>query len=164
MENKEHHSNESNAATKRNKGKILIVTVLFLFFLAELFGTSCLVASVFGLPCPGCGSTRAVRLLFQGRVADALRMHPLIFLTLTLLVLLPSLALARFVAKKRGKQFRSPLSPRTTEIVLFSLAALYLIVYVIRMILLFPHTEPMLYNQNSVWGRLISLIRQVFSR
>jgi hypothetical protein len=76
---------------------------------------------------------------------------------------IPTFAIARFVAKKRGKQLHSPLSPRATEIIFFSLAALYLIVYVIRMILLFPHTEPMLYNENSVWGKLIALIRQVFS-
>jgi hypothetical protein len=90
-------------------------------------------------------------------------MHPLIFITLLLLVVIPTFTIARFVAKKRGKQLHSPLSPRATEIIFFSLAALYLIVYVIRMILLFPHTEPMLYNENSVWGKLIALIRQIFS-
>lgn len=91
-------------------------------------------------------------------------MHPLIFLTLFLLVVIPAFAVARFIAKKRGKPFRSPLSRRATEIIFFSLAALYLVVYIIRMILLFPHTEPMLYNKSSVWGKLISLIRGVFFR
>lgn len=142
----------------------LVALALFLLMLSELFGTSCFISSVFGIPCAGCGSTRAIRLLLQGRIMDALRMHPLIFLTLFLLVAIPAFAVARIVAKKRGKPFRSPLSRRATEIIFFSLAALYLIVYIIRMILLFPHTEPMLYNKNSVWGRLISLIRGVFFR
>ncbi len=142
----------------------LVALALFLLMLSELFGTSCFISSVFGIPCAGCGSTRAIRLLLQGRIMDALRMHPLIFLTLFLLVVIPAFAVARIVAKKRGKPFRSPLSRRATEIIFFSLAALYLIVYIIRMILLFPHTEPMLYNKNSVWGRLISLIRGVFFR
>ncbi len=163
MDDKDQQPNDSNS-TKRDKWKPLIVLALFLLMIAELFGTSCIIASVFGIPCAGCGSTRAVRLLFQGRILDALRMHPLIFLTLFLLIAIPAYAIARFIAKKKGKPFRSPLSPRATEIVFFSLAALYLVVYVIRMILLFPHTEPMLYNKNSVWGRLISFIRQIFSR
>ncbi|HQY63485.1 MAG TPA: DUF2752 domain-containing protein [Polyangiaceae bacterium] len=31
-----------------------------------------------GIPCPGCGMTRAVHLLFHGEVWAALRMHPLV--------------------------------------------------------------------------------------
>ena len=164
MDDKDQHSNNSNKAARRDTWKSLIVLAFFLLLISELFGTSCLFASIFGIPCAGCGSTRAVRLLLQGRVMDALRMHPLIFITLFLLAVIPAFAVARFVAKKRGKQLHSPLSPRATEIVFFSLAALYMIVYIIRMIILFPHTEPMLYNENSVWGKLVALIRQVFFR
>ncbi|HHX19885.1 MAG TPA: DUF2752 domain-containing protein [Clostridiaceae bacterium] len=164
MDNKDDKSSDVKATTKRDKWMPLIVLALFLLLVSEFFGTSCFFSSVFGIPCAGCGSTRAVRLLLQGKVADALRMHPLIFLTLFLLVVIPAFAVARFIAKKRGKPFRSPLSRRATEIIFFSLAALYLVVYIIRMILLFPHTEPMLYNKSSVWGKLISLIRGVFFR
>jgi hypothetical protein len=163
MDEQNQHSNDSNTKTSRDKLKPLVVLALFLLLIAELLGSSCFISSIFGIPCAGCGSTRAVKLLLHGKILDALRMHPLIFITLLLLVVIPTFAIARFVAKKRGKQLHSPLSPRATEITFFSLAALYLIVYVIRMILLFPHTEPMLYNENSVWGKLIALIRQVFS-
>lgn len=37
----------------------------------------CTIATLFHQPCPGCGMTRAVRLMVAGRVAESLRMHPL---------------------------------------------------------------------------------------
>jgi hypothetical protein len=40
-------------------------------------GPSCVVAALLHRPCPGCGMTRALRLLVAGRVDASLRMHPL---------------------------------------------------------------------------------------
>jgi hypothetical protein len=37
----------------------------------------CTFALVFGLPCPGCGTTRALRALLEGDVARALHLNPL---------------------------------------------------------------------------------------
>jgi Protein of unknown function (DUF2752) len=37
----------------------------------------CAIATLFHVPCPGCGMTRALRLLASGRVDASLRMHPL---------------------------------------------------------------------------------------
>jgi hypothetical protein len=37
----------------------------------------CAIATLFHVPCPGCGMTRAIRLLAAGNVAASLRMHPL---------------------------------------------------------------------------------------
>jgi hypothetical protein len=43
-----------------------------------LFGrAACPLADIFGIPCPGCGMTRAMLLLASGQVAASLRMHPL---------------------------------------------------------------------------------------
>jgi Protein of unknown function (DUF2752) len=43
-----------------------------------LFGRSrCVAAALFHVPCPGCGMTRAARLLWAGDVLGSLRMHPL---------------------------------------------------------------------------------------
>jgi hypothetical protein len=64
--------------------------------LALLPFPTCLVRLVAGVPCPGCGFTRAVLLLAHGRVGASARMHPLaapcallIAATLTLAVALP---------------------------------------------------------------------------
>jgi hypothetical protein len=38
---------------------------------------SCAMAEMFGVPCPGCGMTRAILLLGRGDVSGSLHMHPL---------------------------------------------------------------------------------------
>jgi len=101
MDEQNQHSNDSNTKTSRDKLKPLVVLALFLLLIAELLGSSCFISSIFGIPCAGCGSTRAVKLLLHGKILDALRMHPLIFITLLLLVVIPTFTIARFVAKKK---------------------------------------------------------------
>ena len=145
------------------KGAALVTILLFLLLLQEFLGTSCYSAAVFGIPCAGCGTSRAVWLLLQGRVGDALIMHPLIFITLAFVIIVPVFTLVRLLHKKRGKNTFSPLSARTTNRVFITLALVYFVVYVVRMILYFPHTEPMLYNSNSILGYIISFVRRLFS-
>lgn len=141
------------------KGPLLLVLLLLLLVLTEVLGSTCFFASVFGIPCPGCGSSRALLLLLQGRFSEAIRMHPLILVSLALLIALPLYFFWAWLAKRRDEKWQSPLSPRVARILLFSLAALYLLVYLVRMILYFPHTEPMCYREDSLWGRLILFFR-----
>jgi len=44
---------------------------------AALGAQRCAIAALFRVPCPGCGMTRALRLLAAGRLDASLRMHPL---------------------------------------------------------------------------------------
>lgn len=46
----------------------------------------CPMASSFGIPCPGCGLTRATLALFRGDVRGALQLHPLVWLLAPLFV------------------------------------------------------------------------------
>lgn len=46
----------------------------------------CPLASSFGIPCPGCGLTRATLALLHGDVRAALRLHPLVWLLTPLFV------------------------------------------------------------------------------
>jgi hypothetical protein len=49
----------------------------------------CTIATLFHVPCPGCGMTRALRFLAVGNVEASLRLHPLalpVFLAGTLLI------------------------------------------------------------------------------
>ena len=40
----------------------------------------CTVLGLFGIPCPGCGYTRAVAAVLRGDISAALDLHPLVFL------------------------------------------------------------------------------------
>ncbi len=89
----------------------------------------CPLYAVLGVPCPACGITRAYRLLFCGKAGEAFLMHPLF--------LLPVLLLIPHLRRKW---------------VLWVVAILFFAVYIVRMLLLFPHTAPMNYNFDSVLG------------
>lgn len=97
-----------------------------------------------GIPCPGCGLTRAGIALLKGDWRTSLEYHPL--LGMVLLVLLTALC------RKRGI-FR-----KLHECRYFYVAAviLLLLLYVVRMILFFPDgREPMLYEKASLAGKII---------
>ena len=150
---------DSGRGKKQNRQAVILVLLLFLLVLLEVLGTSCFFASILGIPCPGCGSSRAFLLLLQGQFGQAIRMHPLILVSLAILIAVPLFFFWAGQARKKDEDWQPPLSPRTARILLFSLAGLYLLVYLVRMILYFPHEEPMCYREDSLWGRLILLIR-----
>lgn len=73
--------------------------------------TTCLVKIVFGMPCPGCGMTRASLRLLHGDVTGSLRFHPValpaavgLVVAVVLAVALPAEhpAWARFVRLSMG--------------------------------------------------------------
>ena len=84
-----------------------------------LLGISlCPMVRLTGLPCPGCGMTRAWLSLLLGRPLRALHYHPLVWL--------PPVALAIYL-------FRGKLPRQTVRSSLAALGALFCIVYLIRL-------------------------------
>ena len=67
--------------------KGLVLCALFLFFLEAVLGKTCLFRILFGIPCPGCGLSRAASLLTQGRLEESLTVHPFLIPRLFVLVL-----------------------------------------------------------------------------
>lgn len=102
------------------------------------FDIHCLVKEWLGLPCPLCGTVRGIACLVQGNPVDALYWHPLFWLTPILMAwhLLPPVGFSR--EKNRNRW------------IWIGVTALYLGVYVMRMILLFPEAAPMDSNPNGV--------------
>ncbi|MFO7635706.1 MAG: DUF2752 domain-containing protein [Clostridia bacterium] len=99
----------------------------------------CVFKRATGLPCPSCGMTRAYIALFQGRFAEAFSMHPLFWLAPVILFLV--------VVSWRTKK------PFTKTYVI--LTALLVLVYLLRMIFLFPGEAPMDYDFSSFLGKLL---------
>lgn len=72
---------------KNRKTKLAILPLLVLFYSAmAALHTTCFLKSIFGIPCPGCGMTRAVLAALQLHFAEAFTLHPM-FWSLPILVL-----------------------------------------------------------------------------
>lgn len=106
----------------------------------------CIFKAMTGLPCPGCGMTRAFLRLFHGDLEGALYFHPLFWLV-------PVLAGLYLLS------FRSEKARKLTQNNFFwgGCLVLLLAVYVWRMTELFPTTAPMDFEPHAPLGRLLSL-------
>lgn len=114
---------------------------------AWLFGVPvCPMVLLTGLPCPGCGITRAAVLFLQGRWRQAWQMHPFFYV---LLALLAAAAVFRYLLG-RGAEAMSRMAA----------AAILLAVgfYVYRMAKYFPGREPMVYFKGNALRFVTQLV------
>ena len=126
------------------QAKIAIFLILAYVVLANyLFGYICPSMAIMGLPCPGCGLTRATISLAQLDFKQALYFNPLIFFAL------PLIALYAFIYLKNG-DFGKLFYPTLVIII----AAF--IVFFIRIRADFG-TPPLVINKNALIFRLLSL-------
>lgn len=112
--------------------------VLYLIVGNLLFGTFCPMVLLTGLPCPGCGVTRALLLVLQLRFVEAWNMHPLIYGWMILTIIF---VIRRYGMGKSGKELQK-------YAILLLIAMIF--VYIYRMKNLFPYQEPMTYFPNNV--------------
>lgn len=141
--------------------------LVHLLIAPKLWGTSCLLQGWLGFPCPTCGSTRATCALMRGDLSAAFHWHPLI--PVSLLILLVSLI--AFLYRKisdlravRSGQTRRPNlmgNSRSFNILLTLVLVLYLLVYFYRLVRLYPN-PPLNYNWNSLLGRLYRLLEPIW--
>ncbi|MCL2664432.1 MAG: DUF2752 domain-containing protein [Defluviitaleaceae bacterium] len=121
------------------------VAVLYAFI-------GCPIRFVTGLPCPGCGMTRAALALARLDFAGAFFMHPLIFLTVPVLA-------AIIIIWLRDKKMQ--IIVKHKKALSFFFCGNFLAVYAVRMVMYFPDVYPMAFDSNAL---LIRLIRFFASR
>lgn len=128
---------------KNGIGCAAVLACLILF--ALIFHDVCPVQILYGLPCPGCGLTRAGVLLLTGHFAAAFSMHPFIYVWLLFLLYL---AFCRYIRDCR---------PKGALQLLIVIIAGMLLFYGYRMLWYFPDVEPMVRKDvrfPSVWKLL----------
>jgi len=126
------------------KGRIMMIKLFFsfvlLFVILLLFdiftGTVCIFSFVTGFPCPGCGMTRAWLSFLQLDFKQAFFFHPLF--------LLPPFILTCYLI------FKDKISIKVLNVIYILLIFVIIGVYTFRMIMYFPHIEPMIMNDKSI--------------
>ena len=125
-------------------GLFLIYAVVMTLFL----GSACPIFLIFGVPCPGCGLTRACFTIFSGDFLGAIKMH-LLFLTLPIIAILILIAIFKpDLSKKKG-----------FSITCIVLGVLFIAYYVYRMTS-FPSDTPIIYNENSLLNLILGLFKK----
>lgn len=66
-----------NKRKTRMRGVILLAVVVLILGLSLLLGTGCLIRKYTGIPCPGCGLTRAWFSVLRLDLVAAFRYHPM---------------------------------------------------------------------------------------
>lgn len=114
-----------------------------------IFHTVCPMVIVTGLPCPGCGLTRAMLCLASGRIGEAVRMNPMAVPTACLLFY--------FLWSRYGRGRRAKgMAYLTGAAVLFSI-----VIYLERMYCLFPDQPPYVYEPHNILAKILPFYEQM---
>lgn len=126
----------------KSRDKFITLGVVFVVLLLALGGIlTCLWKHIFGIPCPGCGMSRAYMALLAGDLKTAFLMHPLFFA--------PPLILGLCLFKK---------NIATNTKFWIVVGVVFIGVYILRMFLHFPGTPPMDYQSDNIIHNLTERI------
>lgn len=119
---------------------VIFLILLYLGMKINSYFTStiCFFRGFTGIPCPSCGITRSYKLLLKGDFLGAFYMHPLFFIPIIVLVL--------FLIERMDILYKYK----------YFLFILFLVVYIYRMIILFPNEIPMTFNQKAILPRILN--------
>ena len=152
-------SNKARLAAYWIRHNLILCVSLALFLVTAFFisGTICVFRSTIGIPCPGCGLSRSILAALRWQWGTAFQFHPLFWLPPLMLVIW----LALKVFPSAGKY------PVVNKVLmkhgLFAAGTLFIAVYIFRMFTFFPDTQPMIYQADSVVGRLWTMFQQLFN-
>lgn len=138
--------NAENKRKKANAGFSVLLLILFAAYCAVMYamtGGLCAFRGLMGIPCPGCGGTRALLHLARGDISGCIEFNP--SAPLIFLCLLNEIRVTYF---NRG-------SKKLAGILLLISVVISLILYIVRMKLYFPYREPYVFYDNSLLFRIL---------
>lgn len=122
-----------------------VVFPVYYAIIHAIFDAFCPLLVMTGIPCAGCGLTRAVLYLLKGQIGRAFGLNPSIF---PILLFLLYCGYFRYLRETRIKGFRYALA---------ALVAVVLMIYCCRMILYFPDRAPYVYHRKNILAELFPL-------
>lgn len=155
-----HNHEETQRKNRRNAGRVILLHagVLAAFFVMAAWIWHCPIRLLFGVPCPGCGTTRACLSVLKLKIPEAFAYQPVFFLNVLLFLYGIHRNVIRRNAMKKGLRW----SDKAETAVLVLVIAVILIVYVIRLI---RQDSPVmeLSPEKGLVFRVAELIREMFS-
>ncbi|MCR5704720.1 MAG: DUF2752 domain-containing protein [Eubacterium sp.] len=137
--------------------KIPALAMILYGLIGELiFHKICLFRILWGIPCPGCGITRALFLAIQGNFLEATKMHPL---WIVLVIGVPVVLLERYLVLSEQTTKRIK---RINRIVLYILMAVFLVFYIYRMVVYYPNSAPMVYDSDNIREFILRIFQKKF--
>jgi len=116
----------------------ILIVLIILFFLSYPI---CILRNITGLPCLLCGMTRAYYYLFTLNIAKAFTYHPL-WWAIPIIILI-------------NLYYSNPKYHKLVVKLNIVFLLLFIVVYLIRMITLFPHIEPMDYKKDNIINKVL---------
>ena len=127
---------------KSARWAIIAIIAYFAIFRKYIY-TICPVVLLTGIPCPGCGMTRALMCVLRLDFAGAWEMHPFIYPIIFLAILF-----------FYNRYFRENKGMKVWFVMMIMIAVGMIIFYVWRMCKYFPGDAPMSYYFGSVLGKI----------
>ena len=111
----------------------------------------CIIRNVTGFPCPGCGMTRAHIEVLKLNFKKAFYYHPLF--------ILPTIVFAVVILRNKSKTANYIYN---NNYIIFTVLFIFIAVYIVRFVLLFPHKEPFTYNYDSNLYIILKFFKNIF--
>ena len=116
--------------------------VIYYVIIHAIFDAFCPLLIITGVPCPGCGLTRAGLYLLKGNIMQAAVINPSIFLVILFLLYC---GYFRYLKGTKTKGF---------SFVLGVLVAAAIAIYIYRMYLYFPNKAPYVYHRKNLLAEI----------
>ncbi len=140
--------------------KIILISLLVLFVNYDNKNHSsnynipiddlCIIRKNTGFPCPSCGMTRAYIEMFKLNFKRAFYYHPLFILPAVI-----------FLTASLRKKSKTADKIYNNHYITITILIIFIAVYIVRFITLFPDEEPFTYNYNSNLYIFIQIIQNI---
>lgn len=88
----------------------------------------CIFKNVTGIPCPSCGTTRAIQFILQGKIIESLYMNPFGIIVVTLMTIAPFWILYDVIFKKESFLLFYKKSEETIRTKWLSIVLIFLVI------------------------------------
>ncbi len=138
-------------ADVKQYGMTGVALLLYTIVVNLVFHAFCPLVIFCGLPCPGCGVTRATVCFLAGRWQQAWQLNPVIF---PIVITAVYFAWNRYFRGRKAKGIKG---------CLVLIAVLLVSVYLARMSMYFPNREPYVYKEDNMMAQFYTMIQIIKS-